>query len=103
MVAVIAAVGRQIEGNAEALLPRRQIAAIKSVRILGGRKARILPDRQGSARVHRRTHAAGEGREAGQAGIDRHVLGRVERSEEHTSDLKSLMRISYALFCFKTK
>src|SRR3546814_5679096 len=25
------------------------------------------------------------------------------RSEEHTSELKSLMRISYAVFCFKTK
>src|SRR3546814_5445147 len=26
-----------------------------------------------------------------------------ERSEEHTSELQSLMRISYAVFCFKTK
>src|SRR3546814_2535184 len=25
------------------------------------------------------------------------------RSEEHTSELKSLMRISYAVFCLKTK
>src|SRR3546814_2737083 len=25
------------------------------------------------------------------------------RSEEHTSELQSLMRISYAVFCFKTK
>src|SRR3546814_7995577 len=25
------------------------------------------------------------------------------RSEEHTSDLQSLMRISYAVFCLKTK
>src|SRR3546814_2283900 len=25
------------------------------------------------------------------------------RSEEHTSELQSLMRISYALFCLKTK
>src|SRR3546814_10232550 len=29
------------------------------------------------------------------------VLG--ERSEEHTSELQSLMRISYAVFCLKTK
>src|SRR3546814_5669042 len=28
-----------------------------------------------------------------------HVLGR--RSEEHTSELQSLMRISYAVFCLK--
>src|SRR3546814_6583213 len=30
-----------------------------------------------------------------------HDLGR--RSEEHTSELKSLMRISYAVFCLKKK
>src|SRR3546814_9711672 len=27
----------------------------------------------------------------------------VERSEEHTSELQSLMRISYAVFCWKKK
>src|SRR3546814_4903918 len=27
----------------------------------------------------------------------------MERSEEHTSELQSLMRISYAVFCLKTK
>src|SRR3546814_10807798 len=30
-------------------------------------------------------------------------LGRTERSEEHTSELQSLMRISYAVFCLKKK
>src|SRR3546814_6419237 len=30
------------------------------------------------------------------------VIG-VERSEEHTSELQSLMRISYAVFCLKKK
>src|SRR3546814_3962674 len=29
--------------------------------------------------------------------------GDVDRSEEHTSELQSLMRISYAVFCLKTK
>src|SRR3546814_15233978 len=29
--------------------------------------------------------------------------GRHERSEEHTSELQSLMRISYAVFCLKKK
>src|SRR3546814_7679978 len=42
----------------------------------------------------------------------RAILGRVapharideqSRSEEHTSELQSLMRISYAVFCLKTK
>src|SRR3546814_4256544 len=30
-----------------------------------------------------------------------HVQGWTERSEEHTSELQSLMRISYAVFCLK--
>src|SRR3546814_5817513 len=29
--------------------------------------------------------------------------GRQDRSEEHTSELQSLMRISYAVFCLKKK
>src|SRR3546814_2274920 len=29
--------------------------------------------------------------------------GQLRRSEEHTSELQSLMRISYAVFCFKKK
>src|SRR3546814_2179282 len=29
--------------------------------------------------------------------------GTIERSEEHTSELQSLMRISYAVFCLKKK
>src|SRR3546814_9045647 len=30
-------------------------------------------------------------------------MGRSVRSEEHTSELQSLMRISYAVFCLKKK
>src|SRR3546814_1604485 len=30
-------------------------------------------------------------------------IGRDDRSEEHTSELQSLMRISYAVFCLKKK
>src|SRR3546814_1723127 len=32
-----------------------------------------------------------------------HVTKRWNRSEEHTSELQSLMRISYAVFCLKKK
>src|SRR3546814_8508384 len=40
--------------------------------------------------------------------IDRRLLARlvgiaIGRSEEHTSELQSLMRISYAVFCLKKK
>src|SRR3546814_7845743 len=31
------------------------------------------------------------------------ALYEIARSEEHTSELQSLMRISYAVFCLKTK
>src|SRR3546814_4023825 len=31
------------------------------------------------------------------------ALGRLDRSEEHTSELQSLMCISYAVFCLKKK
>src|SRR3546814_7530849 len=31
------------------------------------------------------------------------AFGAMERSEEHTSELQSLMRISYAVFCLKKK
>src|SRR3546814_5063168 len=34
------------------------------------------------------------------SGLDRRAM---ERSEEHTSELQSLMRISYAVFCLKKK
>src|SRR3546814_8752371 len=42
---------------------------------------------------------------AGQYGVDGHAVAGVlaGRSEEHTSELQSLMRISYAVFCLKKK
>src|SRR3546814_969368 len=36
-------------------------------------------------------------------GLQRPVYGKVDRSEEHTSELQSLMRISYAVFCLHKK
>src|SRR3546814_3359940 len=36
-------------------------------------------------------------------GRKRNAEGRIRRSEEHTSELQSLMRISYAVFCLKKK
>src|SRR3546814_1799451 len=40
---------------------------------------------------------------AGVAAELRSTAGDGRRSEEHTSELQSLMRISYAVFCLKTK
>src|SRR3546814_2049690 len=59
-------------------------------------------------RVARLVHAGGPGALEG-GKIDRHgaldaVSARLGiRSEEHTSELQSLMRISYAVFCLKKK
>src|SRR3546814_9342640 len=41
----------------------------------------------------------------GPAGVGKEVAARLlhERSEEHTSELQSLMRISYAVFCLNNK
>src|SRR3546814_2305128 len=36
-------------------------------------------------------------------GLDYGYAGQSVRSEEHTSELQSLMRISYAVFCLKKK
>src|SRR3546814_2546690 len=42
-------------------------------------------------------------REAVGLGADLHRFLAARRSEEHTSELQSLMRISYAVFCFNKK
>src|SRR3546814_7672866 len=42
-------------------------------------------------------------REANASAIDALDRANQERSEEHTSELQSLMRISYAVFCLKNK
>src|SRR3546814_4147007 len=45
-----------------------------------------------------------EGRRRGRVLMAEHGLGAAaDRSEEHTSELQSLMRISYAVFCLKKK
>src|SRR3546814_8675165 len=51
-------------------------------------------------------HGAGKGRSGPQAGMahaddETHRVG--DRSKEHTSELQSLMRNSYAVFCLKKK
>src|SRR3546814_2056749 len=55
---------------------------------------RFLADRK---QVLKKAWAA-ETSQHGRATLDRHM-----RSEEHTSELQSLMRISYAVFCLKKK
>src|SRR3546814_3426014 len=62
------------------------------------RAAKRLSDKRPAHVYRRRRDAAGF--PAACSPVDR---GFGERSEEHTSELQSLMRISYAVFCLKTK
>src|SRR3546814_1508309 len=48
-------------------------------------------------------HLGGVHRERRPGLLVRRIFQRDERSEEHTSELQSLMRISYAVFCLKKK
>src|SRR3546814_194189 len=66
--------------------------------------------RQGNGQIHGRRPVEGEcevdERQEKQGTEIRHAVQRHQhhrRSEEHTSELQSLMRISYAVFCLKTK
>src|SRR3546814_2627865 len=53
----------------------------------------------------RRGQHRGEGDRAKQRALSHEFVPRktLKRSEEHTSELQSLMRISYAVFCLKKK
>ena len=65
MIAVVAAVGGEIEGDGEALLPGGDVAAVEGVGILGRGEARVLAHRPRLQCVHRRVGAAQERRDAG--------------------------------------
>src|SRR3546814_1275765 len=90
---------------------------------LGGRPQGIGGDDGGSGFGKARRHLVGDALDAGAARDEavlilafgteprrRHDMAAMmagepvdERSEEHTSELQSLMRISYAVFCLKKK
>ena len=86
MIAVITAMCGQIEGDRQPLLPRGQIAAVKCVGFLGRGKARILPDRPWTPRIHARLYAARERSKPWKTRISRIRFG-IERL-----DIKALRR-----------
>src|SRR3546814_10287000 len=69
--------------------------------VRAGREGRQLAA-AGVAQLER-TNAVGGVDDAGDAQRHQGVLAWCGRSEEHTSELQSLMRISYAVFCLKNK
>src|SRR3546814_8215365 len=81
-----------------------------------GRDPRVSRNRSRPGALLQRLQQSGRLRGNRIVGVGQHVLavdvdqGRLElfrlsfvRSEEHTSELQSLMRISYAVFCLKKK
>src|SRR3546814_7039200 len=52
---------------------------------------------------HQPCRAGFDGVAGARGGVDVGIDAQVPRSEEHTSELKSLMRISYAVSCLKKK
>src|SRR3546814_4198422 len=71
-------------------------AAMESCRAQGAQVAVAVVDRFGSLQVVLRDRFAG-------AHTPETARRKAWRSEEHTSELQSLMRISYAVFCLKKK
>src|SRR3546814_3318938 len=92
---LLAGAGRIPRDAAQLMDARRRHAVLDVADVIGDHAAR---------KDRRQIHAPAVGtelhtmvdREAGNAGVD-------NRSEEHTSELQSLMRISYAVFCLKKK
>src|SRR3546814_9576369 len=80
--------------NVEFLGGPRRTGEVPSIRGFSGPDVIILFD--GARQNYNSGHD-------GQFFIDPSVLKQVERSEEHTSELQSLMRNSYAVFCLKKK
>ena len=64
MIGIVAAMGREIEGDREALLAGREVAAIEGVRILGRGEAGILAHGPGLVDIHGGVGAAQERRDA---------------------------------------
>src|SRR3546814_6558229 len=71
--------------------------------------AAVQPPLQEDLPPARAVHHQGDGEDHRPAGADRQdvevglLACRHHRSEEHTSELQSLMRISYAVFCLNKK
>src|SRR3546814_8168884 len=73
-----------------------------------GRAAHVMEDRlplvaEAAGAVRHHALALGRADGGAQIGLARQAAFALARSEEHTSELQSLMRISYAVFCLKKK
>src|SRR3546814_9129707 len=102
---------RPLPGRASALCRRfalRPIVGLRHRRARGaGPARRSLAGGTGDLHVARLPDTRQPGRGGGWAGVRRHGSQwwhhHLLRSEEHTSELQSIMRISYAVLCLKKK
>src|SRR3546814_8030337 len=81
----------EFRGRAGATLVLRALPGVSAQRV-------VLVGLGKQSEYNARAHAAAE-----QGFASACVAARIARSEEHTSELQSLMRISYAVFCLKKK
>src|SRR3546814_9065470 len=63
----------------------------------------LSPPRAAGGDAHDRPEDRGDRAQSHRDRSQARAGGRARRSEEHTSELQSLMRISYAVFCLKKK
>src|SRR3546814_2278152 len=102
------------EGTGAAVRRRRAVPARPLVRQRHRTAAALLPAAMARARCDARRGGLAAGAARGvracrapaadeRRALRRAAVGRPRRSEEHTSELQSLMRISYAVFCLKKK
>src|SRR3546814_5761598 len=82
-----------------------KFVATRGHRLRVGRRKLLVRRGAGGADRGHRGRLIGHGFQilALAAGAERHEQRGARRSEEHTSELHSLMRISYAVLCLKTK
>src|SRR3546814_6662124 len=71
-------------------VPHVQSGRVRALAVTSATRASALPDVPTVA-------------EQGMPGFEASIWFAMFRSEEHTSELQSLMRISYAVFCLKKK
>src|SRR3546814_2876408 len=95
----------ELEGPQRALRRQRGGAAGRGGGALPGRgRPALRRRRRRGHRLHHRDRDAQPGRAPdGAAAVPSGARPGWARSEEHTSELQSLMRISYAVFCLKKK
>src|SRR3546814_6718106 len=96
------------EAELRAQIDRRMLAAVEPVDEDIARLGRVEPAEQPAERRLARRDAADDRdplarRDLEVDVVERRRRGARIRSEEHTSELQSLMRISYAVFCLKKK